>query len=174
MTLNVQDSTGLVAEANGYLSVADFTAYHATRGNSIGSPSPSNGDIETAIVRATDYIDQRFNFVGRALEGRRQTTAWPRIGALDRDRNLVSGVPPEVKEACAEYALRALTAALNPDPERDSTGAAIASKSETVGPISESVSYVGGAVFTMPKYPAADQKLIRSGLVRTGGDVFRG
>ena len=33
---------------------------------------------------------------------------------------------------------------------------------------------VGGAVFQMPKYPAADQKLARAGLVRSGGTLLRG
>jgi len=33
---------------------------------------------------------------------------------------------------------------------------------------------VGGAVFQMPKYPAADQKLVRAGLVRSGGTLLRG
>ena len=173
MALNVQDNTGSVPEANGYLSVAEFKSYHDDRGNDY-SGAATDADIETAIIRATDYLDQRFSFVGKKRLGRDQTTEWPRTDAWDRDRYYINDIPPEVKEACAEYALRAIAAALNPDPERDGTGAAVASKSETVGPIVESVTYVSGSAFTLPKYPAADQKLIRSGLVRSGGTVMRG
>lgn len=174
MALVLQDNTGTVAGANAYLSVDAFKAYHDARGNSYGAAT--DPDIEKAIIKATDYLDQRFNFVGRTLAARDQTTAWPRTAAYDRDRNLVTGLPLEVIEATAEYALRALTAALNPDPERDASGAAILSKSEQVGPISESVTYAAGGStsFVMPKYPAADQRLLRSGLVRTGGTVLRG
>lgn len=172
MGLTVQDNNGSVAGANAYISVEEFKTYHADRGNSLaGSTDPQ---IEAAIIRATDYLDQRFNFVGKKRLGRDQTTEWPRTNARDRDRYYINDIPPEVKEACCEYALRALAAELNPDPERDGTGAAIASKSESVGPISESVTYVSGSVFTMPKYPVADQRLIKAGLTRTGGTLLRG
>lgn len=172
MGLTVQDNNGSVAGANAYISVEEFKDYHEDRGTD--TSDFDDEAIEKAIVRATDYLDQRFNFVGKRLQGRNQTTEWPRYDAWDRDDYAINGIPGEVKEATAEYALRALSAALNPDPERDGTGAAIASKSESVGPISESVTYVSGSVFTMPKYPAADQRLIKAGLTRTGGTVLRG
>lgn len=173
MTLIVQDNTGSVADANAYITVAEFKAYHDDRGGDY-SGAADDAAIEAAIIRATDYLDQRFNFVGKKRLGRDQTTAWPRTDAWDRDRYYITDVPKEVKDACAEYALRAIAATLNPDPEQTATGAAIQSKSEAVGPISESVTYVSGAVFTMPKYPAADQKLIKAGLVRSSGTVLRG
>lgn len=166
MGLTVQDSNGSVAGANAYITVEEFKTYHTDRGNAFSSFT--DPQIASAIIRATDYLDQRFNFVGKRLQGRNQSTEWP------RRYDAINGIPGEVKEATAEYALRALSAALNPDPERGGTGAAIASKSESVGPISESVTYVSGSVFTMPKYPAADQRLIKAGLTRTGGTVLRG
>lgn len=172
MGLTVQDNNGSVAGANAYITVGEFKTYHTDRGNAFSSFTDEQ--IASAVIRATDYLDQRFNFVGKRLQGRNQTTEWPRYDAWDRDDYAINGIPGEVKEATAEYALRALSAALNPDPERDGTGAAIASKSESVGPISESVTYVSGSVFTMPKYPAADQRLIKAGLTRTGGTVLRG
>jgi hypothetical protein len=171
MALVLQDNTGTVAGANAYISVAAFKAYHDARGNTYAPGDPA---IEFAIIKATDYLDQRFNFVGRKLAARDQETSWPRMNAYDSDRQLVNGIPLEVQEATAEYALRALTAILNPDPTRDASGATVQSKSEQVGPIAQSVTYVGGAVFIMPKYPAADQRLIKAGLVRTGGTLIRG
>ena len=172
MGLTVQDNNGSVAGANAYITVQQFKNYHADRG--ADTSAFDDEAIEAAIIRATDYLDQRFNFVGKKRLGRDQTTEWPRSDAWDRDRYYINDIPPEVKEACAEYAMRALAAELNPDPERNASGVAVLSKSEAVGPISESVTFVGGAVFQMPKYPAADQKLVRAGLVRSGGTLLRG
>lgn len=172
MAIIVQNIDGTAVGANAYITVQEFKDYHADRG--ADTSAFDDEAIEAAIVRATDYLDQRFNFVGKKRLGRDQTTEWPRTDAWDRDRYYINDIPPEVKEACAEYALRALAAELNPDPERNASGVAVLSKSEAVGPISESVTFVGGAVFQMPKYPAADQKLVRAGLVRSGGTLLRG
>lgn len=172
MGLTVQDNNGSVAGANAYITVEEFKTYHTDRGNAFSSFTDEQ--IASAVIRATDYLDQRFNFVGKKRLGRDQTTEWPRTDARDRDRHYINDIPPEVKEACCEYALRALAAELNPDPERNASGVEVLSKSEVVGPFSESVTFVGGAVFQMPKYPAADQKLVRAGLVRSGGTLLRG
>lgn len=172
MALIVQSNDGNVAGANAYITVAEFTAYHDARGNARPG-SPTNDDIEKAIIRATDFVDARFNYVGRPLRGRDQTTDWPRMDAWDRYRNLVTGIPVEVKEATAEYALRALTIDLNPDPTRDESGMTVQSKSEQVGPIARTVSYAEGGAFTMPKYPVADQKLRGPGLTLNGGTILR-
>lgn len=172
MALILQDETGTVAGANAYISVAAFKAYHDARGNSYTADDPS---IEKAIIKATDYLDGRFRFVGRALAARVQRTSWPRVGAYDRDRQIINGIPVEVAEATAEYALRALAADLLPDPSRDASGARIAAKAESVdGAVSESVTFAGGGAFTLPKYPAADAKLRKAGLVRDGAMLIRG
>ena len=173
MAFTVQDDTGTVASANAYISVAEFKEYHDDRAQSYGTTADSV--IQAAIVKATDYLDQRFRFPGQKKQGRRQATAWPREDVDDSDGFSIDGIPAEVKEATAEYALRALTAALAPDPKRDATGAAVQAKSEKVGPIEKSVTFVSGGSFQMPKYPAADQKLIKAGLVITGSaEVLRG
>lgn len=172
MALIAQDDSGTVPEANAYLTAEEFRAYHDARGNTYGERT--DPEIEQAIVRATDYLDQRFRFVGKPLRGRNQTTAWPRRDARDCARSYIHGIPREVKAATAEYALRALEAPLNPDPTRDPTGALVASKSESVGPISESVTYVGGADLTLPAYPAADQMLKKACLTVAGGKILRG
>lgn len=51
--------------ANAYISVAEFTKYHQSRGNSTGNPS--NAALQAAIVQATDYIDQKYRFSGIKL-----------------------------------------------------------------------------------------------------------
>lgn len=171
MAFTVQNDQGTVAGANAYVTVAEFKAYHTDRGNSWSTATDTA--IEQGIVKATDYLDYRFRYVGNLLNID-QTTEWPRVGAFNRSRFLVAGIPDEIKQACSEYALRALSAELNPDPERDASGRTVQSKSEAVGPISESVTYVAGAVLQMPAYPAADRRLISSGLTRSGNVVVRG
>lgn len=172
MAFTVQDNNGSVANANAYISLAEFQEYHADRGNSLAAYN--DAAQQAAIIRATDYLDQRFRFVGEKRQGRLQTTQWPREDVDDVDGYTVTGIPPEVKEATAEYALRALTAALAPDPTRDASGVPILSKSESVGPVSESTTFAAGAVFRMPRYPDADQKLVKAGLVCAGGISLRG
>jgi hypothetical protein len=170
MSLLVQDDTGTIAGANSYITVAEFTAYHASRDNVY---TATDSKIETALVRAADYLDQRFNFRGQKLTGRSQTTMWPRMSCWDNSNYPVNGIPVEVKDSQAEYALRALTAALNPDPTSDATGAAVQAKLEVVGPIKEETTFVSGATFQIPNYPAADLKLTRAGLVVSGGRILR-
>ena len=174
MSLIVQDDSGTAVNANSYVSVAEFKAYHVDRATEYDTVLDDDGAISAALIKATDYVDQRFNFIGRRQQGRQQTTEWPRINAWDRGRYYINGVPAEIKEAVCEYALKAAQSTLNPDPTLSTTGAAIQSKTETVGPITESTTYVSGAAFTMPRYPVADQKIIKSGLTISGGDVWRG
>ena len=170
MAFTVQNDQGSVTGANAYVDVAFFKAYHEERGNTFVDDDEK---IEQAIIKATDYLDHRFNFVGSRSQGRSQTTEWPRRDAWDVNEDLVNGIPVEVKEACCEYALIAQQMTLNPTPTRDASGAAIQAKSESVGPISRSVTYVGGAAFSMPKYPVADSRLKRTGLVISGGTFQR-
>lgn len=164
-TFSQQDDNGTVDGANAYIDDSFFTSYHSSRGSD--TSSYTTAEIQEAIVVATDYLDIRFRYVGERVRVA-QRTAWPRYDAEDADENIRFGIPTEVQEATAEYTLIALenSLILVENPDRDSTGRAISSKSETVGPISESVTYaMEGAVFSMPEYPKSDKKLITSGLV---------
>lgn len=166
-----QDDYGSVTSANSYDSIAAFKAYHTDRGNDYSAFL--DADIEIAMIKATDYLDVRFRYIGERYQGREQSTEWPRKGARDRWGNTVSGIPTEVKEATFEYALRALSGVLVGDPSRDATGGQVKSKAEAVGPISSSVAYALDGAFSMPVYPLADRKLKTAGLVVTGGDLRR-
>lgn len=172
MTLTVQDDSGTVADANGYITVAQFKTYHGHRANNISTYD--DDAIAAAIVRASSYLDTRFRYKGRRLNLRDQDTEWPRANCYDSDRAYVNGVPKQVKDATAEYALRALTSTLAPDPEYSAHGAQVQSKSEKVGPIEESTTYVQGSSFQLPKYPAADLLLTRAGLTESGANLRRG
>lgn len=171
MALVVQNASGTQAGADAYVTVAQFKTYHTARGRDYSAYDDTA--IEQAIVRATDYLDDRFSFIGEPASTDR-STEWPRHYAYDRYDDYVEGVPVEVIEATHEYAFIALSADLIPTPDRDGSGQTVQSKSETVGPITESVEYVSGGAFQLPKYPSADRKIIKRGLVERGGRLIRG
>ncbi len=133
--------------------------------------------ISQALIRATDYLDMRFKYVGSKIFARDQTTQWPRTDAYDKDGELIIGVPKEVKSALNEYAARALVQELAPDPTVDASGFAVQSKREKVGPLEEETVYMtsgpGSQQTVIRAYPAADSLL--KGLTRgTGKKVIRG
>ena len=171
MALVLQNDSGTITTANAYIDAAFFKSHHKDRGND--TSSFSTGDIEAGIVRATDYLDERFRFVGDRL-GVNQTTKWPRINAEDADGFHRFGIPLEIKQATAEYAFVAQSTLLNPTPDRDSTGRSVTAKKEKVGPLEESVTYTSSGTFELPRYPVADNKLFSSGLVVDETDIRRG
>jgi hypothetical protein len=165
MAFTLQNDNGSVVGANAYVSVSFVRAYMADRGTDL--TAVSDAVLEAAIIQATQYLDTRYTFLGYRRNSA-QDTEWPRRDAYDRDGYLISGIPKAVKHAVAELANRARSASLMPDPERDATGRTVLSKSESVGPISETVSYAAGGAFTFPEYPAVDRILAAAGLIRTG------
>lgn len=172
MSFNVQDDLGGTASANAYISVAFFSAYHADRLHDLGDTVQA--DHQAAIIKASDFIDRRYRgaFIGIRYS-MTQTTEWPRINANYQDGRIVSGIPIEVKQACAELAFRALTAPLAPDPVFEDTNRIVASKTERVGPIEESTSYVdsGGAIVDWRPYPEVEG-ILRE-LVHEGRTLLR-
>jgi len=137
MALIVEDGSGLAA-AESYISEVEADAYHEKRGNTAWDTVT---DKEAVLRKATDYMLQnyRMSWKGVRMNGV-QALDWPRgyvyresflNGASSSFPYLVPDniVPVEVKNACAELALRAATADLNPDLSKDIV-------SQTVGPIS--------------------------------------
>lgn len=199
MTLVVEDGNGLPT-ANSYADVAFADAYFSTRG--VAAWTGSNSLKEAALIRATDYIDVVWGpkFLGtkaftypddpttdQALEFPRDSRTAFIGNSSYSDIQFIYGtsayqgtqptkpvaMPVCLKKSCCEYALRALAAALLVDPARDDSGAMITSKTETVGPISETTQFyaTGGIEITQP-YPAAD--LLLKPLLRSGSQVIRG
>ena len=158
-----------VEDANAYVTEAWVVDYHASRGRVVEAGIA----LQQAIVRASDYLDQRFSFIGRPkyLD---QSTAWPRYDAYSNFGYYIKGIPLAVKKAVAEYTLIGLDMELNPTPVRDESGRSVISISETVGPISESARYSKSGAISMPSYPKADAFLARAGLVAGAGTIRRG
>ena len=98
-----------------------------------------------------------------------QPLEFPRDGLYDRNGDKIVGIPRPLKEACAEYAVRSLSASLYADPTVDDTGRAVTEKFEKVGPIEERTVYEDGASLSnlIKPYPAAD-RLLRDYITNPG------
>lgn len=165
MTLIVEDGTGL-STANGFVSAAYVDTYLADRNRSSENSWNTQGSTakEAAIIAATDYIEQRF---GLRYKGTRtnetQALGWPRSFVYDRDGYLLAddALPVNLQKATAEYAVRALASALQPDPTVSDSGKAITRAREKVGPLETEFEYeAGGSVSNLTRpYPAADNLL---------------
>lgn len=160
MAITVEDGT-LVTDANAYITVAFFRAWHTARGiaaANVDSGSYTTALIESAIVKATDYVDKRFGtkFVG-SLRDSDQSLMWPRSNAWTNQGDYIqtSTIPKELKRGVVEYALIALKLIdLLPVPapsfnEVDldtgettvSKGGLVQRESQKVGPIEEETWY---------------------------------
>lgn len=108
-------------------------------------------------------------------DGGLQPLSFPRDYLYDARGQAIVGVPERLKQAISEYAVRAVSSVLLPDPTSDTYGGRVNRRKEKVGPIEEEYQYdagtVGSVIFTA--YPAAD-KLIRPLLLgSSGGGVIR-
>jgi len=135
-----------------YGTLVDADAYHAARGRADWVES-SEPDRTSALVRGSDYVDQRYRgssmygcggpaFPGKKTGGRSQDREWPRTGASDRSGDPIPAdeVPVEVERASYEAAYREVLepGSLSPDyvPAQRVTR-------EKVGPID--ITYSDGA-----------------------------
>lgn len=138
MAFTVEDGS-IVAGANSYTDRTFADAYHDDRGNTDWG-CVNDKDQESALVRATDYIDRNFRFIGCEVDAETQELRWPRERAIKEDRTLLAddAIPVEVQRATAELALSAVTGDLDPD------GRDVASQSSRrAGSVSVSQTLVG-------------------------------
>lgn len=172
MAFVVQDPDTPTSDANAYISVADFQSYHDDRGQSYGTATDE--EIEQAIVRATDYMDVRWTFEGVRYDAD-QSTECPRAGVIDPKLGwYIEGIPSEIIEACAEYALTALNAVLNDAPTRDSSGARVTHlRTRIEGAVEREVHFDSTAIFREPIYPIPDAKMRKSNLLARPGHHIR-
>lgn len=165
----IVETGAVVPSANTYVTLAFVDSYHTLRDNVAWAEAVEASKV-AAIINATDYIDYRWRFIGSRSD-EDQTLEWPRIGATDKDGfQQKDNVPVVVQQTVAEYALRALSAPLLPDPELDENGKYIVYKREKVGPLEEETRFsetVGRQLLS--PYPTADRRLAASGLVLTAG-----
>ena len=143
MALIVEDGTGKT-DAQSYLSVAEADTYHTNHSASTSWSGALTAVKEKALRLATQYLDANYGYRWKGLRSNQtQALNWPRGYVEDNDGYAIDSddIPQVLKDACAEIALKSLTDTLLPDLEN---AAAIKSKSESIGPLSESVEYMGG------------------------------
>lgn len=133
MALVLEDGSG-VSNANSYASGDMADSYFEDRGNAAWTAG-SDDDKESALVRATQYLDGRYRGKWKGTKASSaQALAWPRANATDEDDlDIASNVIPQVIiRATCEAALREFSepGSLNPDLER---GGYITK--EVIGPI---------------------------------------
>lgn len=116
MALTPEDGTGLT-NADALVDLATVDAYHTALGNATWTGTDALK--EESIRRASNFLNNSFKWKGYPKSGRDQAMSWPRYDVVDRYGYGVSSdsVPLEIKNACAEIALRELVTpgSMNPD-----------------------------------------------------------
>lgn len=168
MALILETGAGL-SNSNSYASYAAALAYWADRGF---VPTQTQPQIEQALIRGCDHLDQRFRWKGYRLLTT-QALEWPRYGVYDREGCLLldpAVLPAELVKANIELAQRALLADLSPDPEVDATGVAVVKSRDKVGPIEVEREFTGATAGNsfFPAYPEVVALLRYLVLPKTG------
>lgn len=170
MAFVVEDGTGLET-ANSICDVAFANSYFADRG--IAEWTGADSVKQTALVQATDYIENRFS---NLFYGDKKTTvqalSFPRINTG------LAEIPVSLKRAACEYALRVIAGTkLLPDPEIHASGQGLERTRRKVGPIENETRFQyqgpGTVRIILRPYPAAD--ILLKDLIRnSSGRVIRG
>ena len=171
MALVVEDGTGK-ANADSYVSITDADSYHTAHSAAATWAAATEAVKEKALRLATQYADARYYGRWRGYKNTStQSLAWPRSYGYDTEGFLIAwdAVPVQLENAIAELALRVVQGdTLLADIAKP---AAISSQSITVGPISKSVSYVGGMPPTK-KYALIEA--LMAPLIQSSNTVDRG
>jgi hypothetical protein len=134
-----------------------------------------NGENGNEVSVATTVTNASWNFntlVGGSDTGINQGLSFPRANMFDNDGLIVREIPNNLKQAVAEYAVRALSATLMPDPTVQDSGQVLKEDFTKVGPIETRKVFQDGSVTPsiLKSYPAADRML--SDYLQASG-VFR-
>lgn len=128
----VIESGSASATAESYASVADVDSYALARGMTAWTGIDSVK--EAALRNATQYIDATYRFKGYRL-AQAQALMWPRSGVMfDRFTLASDAIPPMLKTACMELAIKAISGSLIVDPDSQYV------TDVQVGPIKKSMS----------------------------------
>lgn len=130
----IVETGAIVPGADSYITLAYAQEYHAKMGNSAWASIASDNLRESYIRRAMAYLTQMYLSSWKGFRvSATQSLDWPRE-FVQLPASVYGGyvanniVPAEVKNACAELALKAVTETLNPDSTQSV-------KRKTVGPI---------------------------------------
>lgn len=120
MALIVEDGSGKV-DAESYISVADADTRRSNLGGDATWTAATTASKEAKLRAATEYMEQAFR---QRWQGNKHTVdqalSWPRNSVVVDGYVVIDSdvVPTEIKNACADLALKALSAELNADLTR--------------------------------------------------------
>ena len=169
-TFVVEDGTR-PAGANSYISVADADQYDLNFINSTTWQALSPEEKQMVLRKSTKYLDAAYSDKWKGIPvDSQQALDYPRFEVIDengyyRDSAII---PQELKDATVEMAIKALAEDIIPDIANPG---AVSSYSVSVGPVSESTSYVGGNT-PVKYYRKVDRILLP--LLTISSKVFRG
>ena len=153
---NSTDVSAAVMEDTEIVKITAVTA--GTDGNALALTSSNESAIRTSAAILTG---------GR--EPGTQPLEFPRAYLYDPSGIAVDGIPEGLKMATVEYASRAISASLLPDPTYDANGRLVTRESKKVGPIETETRWTeGGDIIVDRKYPFAD-RMLRQYLTGAGG-----
>ena len=157
MDIILQNDSGTIIDANSYTDVSFIDNYHALRGN-IDWSNATEANKEIATIKAWQYIDTSFSFIGYEKTDL-QNTEFPRLGLYTSRQVEITDLPIKLKQAQAEYALIALSSNFTQN-ETPTSGYTIKSESNKVDVLSESIEYdTSKGIKTQFSYPTADNLL---------------
>jgi flagellar biosynthesis regulator FlaF len=162
MTLIVEDGT-IVADANSYVSEAEYQAYATARGLTIGSTTEER---EQELTKAMDFLDSyRDSFKGYK-NTRDQSTQWPRQGVfIDGFQQDSNTLPVELKKAQMELAVTSRSFDLAPNQQYQNIAS---QKLDTLA-----VSYHAGGTYQSVQLGGAQQFLDELLINRNGNLAVR-
>jgi len=115
---------------------------------------------DDGVVTTETLADGSFDAaISYGSSNRIQPLEFPRSELYDSEGYQVFGMPDKLKYATYEYALRANTAALSPDPVVSESGGKLTKVVEKVGPIVTEAGYSSASAQITKPYPAADRLL---------------
>lgn len=178
MSFLLQNDLGTVELANSYVSISEYTSYVTDR---YGVPTQTDAQIETALINATDFVDNN-DFIGVPTNSTDQSTKIPVTYCEYTTSNPCyyfdstsytstnSGVATDIKNATCEYAYYILT---NGDLYMNITPANtnISSITKKIGPLTKVTNYAGTSSDSIKVIvPKAENYLKKSGLLLFQGN----
>ena len=165
----IEHGTGTVANA-------DVTA-QAFFDDTMLVSAQASGTAGNSIATTETLTNGSWNFPtlnGGSDRAQGQPLSFPRVSLFDRDGIRIIGMPDQLLQATAEYAVRARSSILAPDPTLDALGGTVIRLKEKIGPLETDTEYASGTAGSgaLPAYPAAD-RLLRD-YIRSGGRLIRG
>lgn len=140
--------------SDSYVTQAEFLAYASAMGRTITTETAASA-FEPTLRRAARVIDDQSAFRGQQTY-QHQALSWPRayVGYVDGWDVRSDTIPADIKRAQMEMAL-AMLEGVDPFPV---TLGVIGEESSSIGPLSKSVTYLGGK--GRPAIPAVDRILL--------------